>query len=200
MVFGIYVNNVTQAWIWIRDPDSYSSKLGSGIRLCIEGKLDTDLVARVEPFHSLPPPEVEHAVFSPPFWNFTNWDPYAYKDQESCQPIGLKQRVLNDLQRTRLSRRRIIWLLPHPLSPLLSASSAETEKNRKYAEERGGKWWKRSQIIRRREIFVIYIIQYSLGETNSQFSALPPTFANLLCLSATLRHYMYFYKSANQLS
>jgi hypothetical protein len=28
------------------------------------------------------------------------------------------QRVLNDLQRTRLSRRCIIWLLPHPLPPL----------------------------------------------------------------------------------
>jgi hypothetical protein len=35
----------------------------------------------------------------------------------------LAQRVLNDLQSTRLSRRLIIWLLSHPLPPLPSASS-----------------------------------------------------------------------------
>jgi hypothetical protein len=35
----------------------------------------------------------------------------------------LAQRVLNDLQRTRLSRRRITWLLSHPLPSLPSASS-----------------------------------------------------------------------------
>jgi hypothetical protein len=28
---------------------------------------------------------------------------------------GYSQRVLNELQRTRLSRRRIVWLLPRPL-------------------------------------------------------------------------------------
>jgi hypothetical protein len=37
------------------------------------------------------------------------------------------QRVLNDLKRTRLSRRRMIWLLPHP-------SYRKTEKVRR---ERG---------------------------------------------------------------
>jgi hypothetical protein len=38
--------------------------------------------------------------------------------RKSCIVLALGdtvyQRKLNDLQRTRLSRRRIIWLLPHP--------------------------------------------------------------------------------------
>jgi hypothetical protein len=32
------------------------------------------------------------------------------------------QRVLNDSKRTSLSRRRLIWLLPHPLPSVLSVS------------------------------------------------------------------------------
>jgi hypothetical protein len=42
------------------------------------------------------------------------------------------QRVLNELERTRLSRRRIIWLLPHPLSHphlLTVCSTDDTQKD-----------------------------------------------------------------------
>jgi hypothetical protein len=41
-------------------------------------------------------------------------------------------RVVNDLERTRLSRLRMFWLLPHPLYPLPSVSS----KSRKTMKER----------------------------------------------------------------
>jgi hypothetical protein len=54
---------------------------------------------------------------------------------------------MDDLQRTRLSRRRKIWFLPHPLPPPLSPVSKKkhdvrhmymkTEKERQLADERG---------------------------------------------------------------
>jgi hypothetical protein len=50
------------------------------------------------------------------------------------------QIVVNDLYRTRLSCRRMIWLLPHPLpSPVskLERDTQETEKERQYADGRG---------------------------------------------------------------
>jgi hypothetical protein len=49
----------------------------------------------------------------------------------------LMQRVLNDLWRTKLSRHRIIWLLPYPL--LVSVSSTgdtQDEKERQLADGR----------------------------------------------------------------
>jgi hypothetical protein len=50
------------------------------------------------------------------------------------------QIVVNDLCRTRLSCRRMIWLLPHPHPPLpskLERDTQETEKERQYADGRG---------------------------------------------------------------
>ncbi len=71
--------------------------------------------------------------------------------------LGGRQRVLNDLKRTRLSRRLMIWLLSHPL-PLsrqqvvsLSPSSCVSP-----VELTEGGQWERSQIIRQRESLVIY--------------------------------------------
>ncbi len=46
------------------------------------------------------------------------------------------QKVLNDL-RTRLSRRCVIWLLPHPSLPL-PATHRKTEKERQLADGRRG--------------------------------------------------------------
>ncbi len=65
--------------------------------------------------------------------------------------MKLTQRVLNDLQNTRLSRRRMIWLLPHPLPPLPSLSSTgDTEKDweRETTRWREGLGQGRSQIMR----------------------------------------------------
>jgi hypothetical protein len=45
---------------------------------------------------------------------------------------GQDQRVLNDLQRTRLCRRRLIWLLPHPLPPpvnMLDHAASDTQED-----------------------------------------------------------------------
>jgi hypothetical protein len=69
-------------------------------------------------------------------------------------PDRSRQRVLNDLKRTRLSCRLNIWLkaiiLLHHLSRQWArpAKHRKTEKERQLAERRGGKG--RSQIIRRR--------------------------------------------------
>jgi hypothetical protein len=53
------------------------------------------------------------------------------------------QRMLNDIQRTRLSRGRKLWHLAHPLPPVPSVSSTcdseETEKERQLTNRRGGK-------------------------------------------------------------
>ncbi len=52
------------------------------------------------------------------------------------------QRVLNDIWRTRLSRRRVIWLLPHPFPPLPAVSwigdTQEDWEMRQLADGRGG--------------------------------------------------------------
>jgi hypothetical protein len=45
------------------------------------------------------------------------------------------QRLLNDLQKPRLSRVHMIWLLPHPL-PLLSCQQARPATHRKTEKER----------------------------------------------------------------
>jgi hypothetical protein len=59
--------------------------------------------------------------------------------------FALTQRVLNDLQRVRLSGGRMIWLLAHPLPhrPLYHqqagpATHRKTEKEKQFAAERGG--------------------------------------------------------------
>jgi hypothetical protein len=67
------------------------------------------------------------------------------------------QRILNDFLRTRLSRRSIIWLLPHPFPPLLSASCLSFSVflfvgGRANWRKRGGM----SLVIRRRESLVLY--------------------------------------------
>ncbi len=65
--------------------------------------------------------------------------------------FALMQRGLNDLQRTRLSRRHMIWLLPHPLpSPVSKLDRRHTGRLRKrdnLLTEEGG---------RRRESLVFY--------------------------------------------
>ncbi len=43
--------------------------------------------------------------------------------QHKYVQLAYNQRVLNDLQRSRLSRSRMIWLLSYPLLPLTSLSS-----------------------------------------------------------------------------
>jgi hypothetical protein len=63
------------------------------------------------------------------------------------------QRVLNDLQRIRLSR--MIWLLSHTRPPprhhVVSLSQSYSVSLVELTDGRGGKGWERSQIIRRRE-------------------------------------------------
>jgi hypothetical protein len=54
-------------------------------------------------------------------------------------------------KRTRLSRRRMIWLLPE--SCLSSQSSCVSPVE--HVDGRGGKGWARSQIIRRRDSLVL---------------------------------------------
>jgi hypothetical protein len=51
-----------------------------------------------------------------------------------------KQIVINDINRTRLSRPRMIWLLPPPpkLSSVSVSSAEKTEKHRQLADRRGG--------------------------------------------------------------
>jgi len=67
---------------------------------------------------------------------------------------------LKDLKRTKLPRCRMIWILPHPFSPLLSASCLSFSVflcvagrgNSREGEEGMG----RMQIIQRRESLVFY--------------------------------------------
>jgi hypothetical protein len=57
------------------------------------------------------------------------------------KPDSERQRELNDLQRTRLSRRRMIWLLSHPLhtlSRLVSLSQSSCVLPVELTEGRGG--------------------------------------------------------------
>jgi hypothetical protein len=66
----------------------------------------------------------------------------------------LYQRVFNKLQSTSLSRRRMIWLLPPPLSTLLPPVTwphRKTEKEKQLAEGEG-----RSQILWRKESLILY--------------------------------------------
>jgi hypothetical protein len=89
--------------------------------------------------------------------------------QESISGIGrsplvyaLIQRVLDDLWRTRLSCRRMICLLPHPLPPLYPEQVVSLYQYscvspvELFVGEVGGSRWGRSQIIRRRESLVLY--------------------------------------------
>ncbi len=63
------------------------------------------------------------------------------------------QRALNDLQRTRLSRRPMSWLLPRPLhSPISKLDTGRLRKIHNLLMEEEG----RSQIIRERESLVLY--------------------------------------------
>jgi hypothetical protein len=48
---------------------------------------------------------------------------------ESCLLHPNLQRVLNDIWRSRLSRRRMIGLLPHPLPPHVSNSTSDTQED-----------------------------------------------------------------------
>ncbi len=72
--------------------------------------------------------------------------------------IGIHQRVLNGLYRIRLSCRRMIWLLTHPLLLLpyvyciaRPTAHRKTVKERQLADGRGG----RSQIIWKRKRLVL---------------------------------------------
>jgi hypothetical protein len=73
---------------------------------------------------------------------------------------SLMQRVLYDFERTRLSRRRMIWLLPHQLHPPASILSLFLSlpvcRRSSLLTGEGGRGWGRSQIIRRRESLVLY--------------------------------------------
>ncbi len=65
------------------------------------------------------------------------------------------QRVLNDLKRSKLSSRHMIWFLPHP--PLLGASCLSFPVCRWPSLPTGeGGGWGRSQIIRRWEGLTLY--------------------------------------------
>ncbi len=85
-------------------------------------------------------------------------------------PDTAHQRLQSDLQRTRLSRHRLIWLLPRPLSSLPSASCFSFSA---FLCVAGGAYWRiggrglggRSHIIRLRESLVLQSIQYSLLST-----------------------------------
>jgi hypothetical protein len=46
------------------------------------------------------------------------------------------QRVLNDFQRARPSRARMIWLHAHPLSPTYTLYSCESPVSQEYLEKR----------------------------------------------------------------
>jgi hypothetical protein len=66
------------------------------------------------------------------------------------------QRVMNDLQRSRLSSRRMIWLLsPSPPPPVSKLDGQHVEKMRKRDNMLMGEGG-RSQIIGRRESLVLY--------------------------------------------
>jgi hypothetical protein len=102
---------------------------------------------------------------------------------------GIEQRVVIDLLRTKLSRRRKIWLLPHPLPPLpqkfvsLSQSSCVSP-----VELHNGRWggrgWGRSQIIRRRESLVLY--KSSKGERGEKVSGMEVAAEHLILSQRTL--------------
>jgi hypothetical protein len=57
-----------------------------------------------------------------------------------------QQRVFNDLQRGRPSRCRMIWLLAHPLPPVVRpATQRKTEKERQLADGRGAQSYDRKK-------------------------------------------------------
>jgi hypothetical protein len=67
---------------------------------------------------------------------------------------GLKQRVLNDLWRARLSRRRIIWLLGHPSPPINKFNRRHTGRLRKrtnFTRKRGEGGWRGAKSYDREE-------------------------------------------------
>ncbi len=72
------------------------------------------------------------------------------------------QRILNDLQRARLSRGRMNWLLAHtlPPSPVSKFDRRHTGRLRKrdnlLREEGLGRGWSKSQIIQPQESLVLY--------------------------------------------
>jgi hypothetical protein len=57
---------------------------------------------------------------------------------------GIVQRILNDFQRTRLSRCRMIWLLHHALppscQPVVSLSQSSFVSPVELTDGRGGRW------------------------------------------------------------
>ncbi len=82
------------------------------------------------------------------------------------------QIVVNGLWRTRLSRRRMLWLLPH-LPVVSSTGERHTGRLRRTDIFPSGEGWGRgglSQIIRQRESLVLYNTKYSLGWCPSHMS------------------------------
>jgi hypothetical protein len=111
------------------------------------------------------PTELRHSQFLP-----HNLSPFSLLRSL----VGHEQRVLNDLQRSRLSRGLMILLLPQPLT--LSRHRRHTgrlKKERQLADGIGGEGWGRSQIIRPQESLVLYISfntlwSYSLKTANAE--------------------------------
>jgi hypothetical protein len=60
--------------------------------------------------------------------------------------ISNRKYILNDLLKTRLSRCRMIWLLPHPF-PHSPISLPVCRRSSLLRGEEGGRRWGRSQII-----------------------------------------------------
>ncbi len=70
-------------------------------------------------------------------------------------------RALNDSWRTRLFAPSYYLAPPPPSPPARPATHRKSEKERQIADGRGGRGWRRSQIIRRRESLVLYCINHS---------------------------------------
>jgi hypothetical protein len=83
----------------------------------------------------------------------------AGRNHSTCNtplhPTGTKR--LDDLERTSLFRRRIIWLLPHPITPPVNKLDwRQTGRLRKRDNLLTGEGGRRNQIIRRSESLVLY--------------------------------------------
>ncbi len=81
----------------------------------------------------------------------------------------MDQRIFNDLKRARLSHRRMIWLLPHFISPLpLAVNKLSQSSCVSPFELTGGRWERKVEEPNNttaRKPGPLLIIQYSLKWT-----------------------------------